>query len=112
VERVIAVGGGANSHLWRQIIADVTGKPVYRTKIMEVAALGAAILAANGVGLYKDTRQAAQHMAQSDPLLVEPHSDRRQYYQRLYKEVYQPLFPALQSSLGRLAEISDENFDK
>lgn len=49
------VGGGANSSLWRQIIADVYGVPVVTTRAgQQAAALGAAALAAVGIGLWSD----------------------------------------------------------
>ena len=50
VERLLAVGGGARSRLWRQIIADVTGRPVYHADAPEASALGAGILAAAATG--------------------------------------------------------------
>ena len=49
--RLIVVGGAAYSDLWMQIIADVTGYPVFTIKENVEAPLGAARLAALGVGL-------------------------------------------------------------
>ncbi len=47
------VGGGANSPLWRQIIADVYHRTVVRTRAgQQAAALGAAAVAAVGTGLW------------------------------------------------------------
>jgi hypothetical protein len=57
------MGGGSRSALWRQIIADVTGKPVYRCASPEASALGAAMLAAAGAGLHPDARTAATAMS-------------------------------------------------
>ncbi len=48
ISRFIAVGGGAHSALWCQILADVTGKPLYQADAPELSALGAGILAAVG----------------------------------------------------------------
>jgi len=50
-------GGGARSPLWTQIIADVFNQPV--RVYSEQPALGAAILAAAGVGMYAGVEQAA-----------------------------------------------------
>ena len=47
-------GGGAKSPLWRQIIADATGKRVAAPRTYETANLGAAALAGLGAGLLKD----------------------------------------------------------
>ena len=50
-EELIVVGGAAHSDLWMQIIADVTGRPVLTIEQDVEAAMGAALLAAYGVGL-------------------------------------------------------------
>lgn len=52
--KLIVVGGAAHSDLWMQIIADVTGYPVYTIEENVEAALGAALLAAVGIGLVDD----------------------------------------------------------
>ena len=44
--RTIAVGGGARSEAYRQIIADATGRPVHTVDAPEGTARGAAIQAA------------------------------------------------------------------
>lgn len=52
IERIDAVGGGAASDAWLQILADVWGVPVRRRSVVEEAnSLGAAITAAVGLGL-------------------------------------------------------------
>jgi sugar (pentulose or hexulose) kinase len=108
VQRYIAIGGGAQSDLWCQIIADITNKPVYRAAAADAAALGAGILAA-AAGCFADVRQAAQEMAHILPQAIEPDASRHDFYNRLFEEVYRPLFPALQPYLERLASLS--NFD-
>jgi xylulokinase len=55
VTRVDAIGGGAASDVWLQILADVWGCPVRRRSIVEEAnSLGAAVTAAVGLGLVGD----------------------------------------------------------
>ncbi|HRH45593.1 MAG TPA: FGGY-family carbohydrate kinase, partial [Pyrinomonadaceae bacterium] len=53
-------GGGAKSPLWRQIQADVYGKPVEIIEADEGAAFGAAILAGVGVGAWKSVDEACE----------------------------------------------------
>ena len=53
-----AMGGSANSLLWTQIKADVTGKKVVVPASDTATTLGAAILAGVGVGFYKDYEEA------------------------------------------------------
>jgi sugar (pentulose or hexulose) kinase len=106
IARYIVTGGGARSDCWCQIIADVTGKPVFRTATTEAAALGAGILAAAASGLYPDARQAAAGMTRLLPNPFEPDPSHNAFYSHLYEDVYRPLFPALQPCLDRLALLS------
>ena len=87
-------------------MADVTGKPLRRAATMEAAALGAGILAAAGAGLFGEVRDAAAAMARVDPQIFEPDSRRHAFYSRQYREVYRQLFPALQSHLQCLANLT------
>ncbi|MBN1876888.1 MAG: xylulose kinase [Anaerolineae bacterium] len=107
VESYLAMGGGARSAHWRQIIADVTGKPVTRAATPEAAALGAAIQAAAGVGLFPDVRTAAAAMSQNEnePPFI-PDTERHEFYTQLYEQVYRHLFPTLQPYLDKLAHLT------
>jgi sugar (pentulose or hexulose) kinase len=102
VSRYIATGGGAQSELWCQIIADVTGKPVFRSATAEASALGAGILAASASGWFPDSRQAAHAMTHILPRPFEPDPSRHAFYTHLFEQVYRPLFPALRPYLDRL----------
>jgi xylulokinase len=53
-------GGGARSPLWRQIQADVYGRPVEVLEAEEGGAFGAALLAATGVGAYPTVAEACE----------------------------------------------------
>jgi xylulokinase len=55
IDAVDAIGGAANSPLLLQIFADVWGVPVTRrTLVDEATAVGAAIVAGVGVGIFDD----------------------------------------------------------
>jgi len=107
VESYVAMGGGAQSERWLQIIADVTGKPVYRAVVTDAAALGAGILAATGVGLFTDVRAAAKAMTRIAPEPFVPDAGRHAFYSQLYAEVYRALFPAVQPYLQRLTALAE-----
>ena len=47
-------GGPARSETWNQIKADVTGLPGGLPAVLETAVMGAADLAATGIGAYAD----------------------------------------------------------
>ncbi|MFN2286560.1 MAG: xylulokinase, partial [Anaerolineae bacterium] len=108
VESYVAMGGGAKSDRWLQIIADVTGKPVYRATVTDAAALGAGILAATGAGLFPDVRAAADAMTRIVPEPFLPDETRHEVYSRLYVDVYQHLFPTLQPYLKRLTALAED----
>jgi sugar (pentulose or hexulose) kinase len=107
IECFIATGGGARNSAWLQIIADITGKPVFRSVNFETAALGAGIPAASAVGLYPNVRDAATAMTRIEQTPVEPDARRSTFYNHLYDQVYRYLFPALQPYLSRLTELSE-----
>ena len=65
LDHIISVGGGANSELWLQMVADATGLPVRVSKSLEASALGAGITAAKGIGWFPDFETAADAMCQS-----------------------------------------------
>lgn len=55
---VRVVGGGARSALWNQIKADVLGLPYVQLNRSEAGALGSAVLAGYGVGVFTDLAEA------------------------------------------------------
>lgn len=101
----VTMGGGSRSRLWCQIIADVTGVPVVRSGSTEATCLGAGILAATGAGWYSDAAAAAQAMTSTGDRFT-PEPGAQALYDRLYREVYQPLFPAVRQMVDRLTELT------
>lgn len=75
-------GGGSRSSVWPQIFADLLGVPVTVARSRETGALGAAIAAGSGVGLFADFAEGAARMTavakrfEPDPAL-KPVYDRR-----------------------------------
>ena len=81
-EPLVLVGGGANSSLWRQIYADVYHSAVVRTRAgQQAAALGAAAVAAVGVGLWKDFGAIDEVSAVTD--MNRPSEDASATYEKL-----------------------------
>jgi len=53
--QMLVVGGGAKSKLWRNILSNVYGMDILKTNIdQDAATLGAAAVAAYGIGIWKD----------------------------------------------------------
>lgn len=87
---IVFAGGAAKSPLWCQILADVLGLPVRIPVVKEATALGAAILAGYGVGLYKSVSETAKKLVQWDKSYT-PDAENHSIYQRIYaqwREVY------------------------
>ncbi len=106
VTQVRASGGGAKSPVWRQIHADVTGHPHVTLSVDEGPALGAALLAAVGMGAYPSVadacRAAIQTVAQTDPDAA-AHKTYEKYY-----GVYRALYPALKEQFAAVSAIAQE----
>ena len=88
-----AMGGSANSLLWTQIKADITGKPIVVPASDTATTLGAAMLAGVGTGFYKDYEEAVK-LTVSETRRHEPNEANRAVYDRTY-ETYLRLYEAL-----------------
>jgi xylulokinase len=84
VGEIRALGGGARSNVWSQIIADVTKRPVITTSHDEDAAcLGAAILAGKAAGIFRELENAVMDMVTIREKF-EPDAKNFQTYDELY----------------------------
>ncbi len=80
--------GGSKSLVWKQILADVLGVPLYPVLDHPGAALGAALAAAVGAGLLADWADASPTLARSvrgrpvepDPALADRYAEAYQIY--------------------------------
>ncbi len=101
LREMLACGGGGTSPLWRQMLADTYNCPVKTVKSKEGPALGVAILAGVGVGLYPSVQEACQAMIQLNPA-QEPIPENVPQYEAFY-QVYKSLYPALKENYKLLA---------
>jgi xylulokinase len=108
IEQVRASGGGAQSRLWRQILADVFDTEIAVVNVTEGAAYGAALLAGVGAGVYGSVVEACERTiqvterAQPGPAAA-VYAD---YYPR-----YQALYPALASEFQTITEVVARHLD-
>lgn len=86
VEEVPLCGGASRSRLWPSILADILGRTIRIPVVKETAALGAAICAAVGTGLYGDLCEASRNMVTWESLHY-PTSDER--IRQVYREKYE-----------------------
>lgn len=99
-----ALGGGARSPLWKEIIASATGLVLEEINIDEGPALGAAILAGVGAGVYDNIQEASDSIIKVERS-VEPNPKWQEVYTELH-QVYKELYPALKGSFSRLAQFA------
>ena len=97
-------GGGARSPFWRQLLADVLGRPIVRTVADEGPAYGAALLAGVAGGVFRNVdeacgvvRLAAEH--------CEPDAGRARLYDDYYS-AYMRLYPATRRSMHELSGLA------
>ncbi len=106
IERYIAVGGGAASDLWLQILADAANRPVTRSRTVEASSLGAAMAAAAGAGWHGSIAEAAAAMAGETVRTFEPDPRRVERYAEL-KALFTDLWPTLAAWNRRLADFTE-----
>jgi sugar (pentulose or hexulose) kinase len=90
---VRVTGGSARSETWMQIQANILRTPVIRTQMEEATAVGVAILAFKGIGVFKSVTQAAEEMIKTLPPLT-PTKETHEIYQKGYAK-FQELYSAI-----------------
>jgi len=101
---MLATGGGGKSPLWRQMLADNYNCPVVTEQAGEGPALGVAILAGVGTGLYESVPAACKKLLrfnEAQQPIAENVAAYTPYY-KLYKEVY----TALKGQFATLAHLN------
>ena len=83
------IGGGADSAIWPQILADVTGKRFEILDRTDTALWGACLLAGKGIGYFKDIGERAGKTV-SIRTVVEPQQDNHENYKK-FIEFYEKL---------------------
>lgn len=94
VERIVASGGATQHPLWLQLQADVLKRPIHQTRTVEAAAVGAALLAGVGAGIYPDALTACQRTVKKRDEIIHPIPKNVARYERAYRTFGQ-LYPAL-----------------
>ncbi len=103
VSDMMACGGGGSSPLWRQMLADLYACPVKTAASKEGPALGVAILAMVGAGIYESVPDACAAIVGTDRVQqpIEENIPVYEKYYRLYTEIY----PAVKAQMAELASL-------
>jgi autoinducer 2 (AI-2) kinase len=102
-QKIVFAGGAAKSALWPQILADVLGIPVDVPVVKEATALGAAIMAGKGIGLYASVKDAARSLVKIEKTFS-PNKENREVYDKAYN--------AWRTAYAPLLKLSDERVTK
>ncbi len=96
--KLIVCGGGSNSDLFMQIVADVFGVPASRNVVNGAAGLGAAISAAVATGTFRDFPDAVEHMVHQRDSFA-PDTENHEVYTRINEGAYRSLTTMLEPTL-------------
>ncbi|HUV52939.1 MAG TPA: FGGY-family carbohydrate kinase, partial [Dehalococcoidia bacterium] len=99
-------GGGSKSDEIMQITADVFGLPTRRMHTGNLSALGAAIDATIALKIHNSFPQAVDNMVRVKDTFT-PKDENARIYDRLFKEVYVKMYPALSPLHRKIAEITN-----
>lgn len=88
-------GGGSQGPLWRAILASVLGVSLRTLQGREHTALGAAMLAGIGTGVFDNTAQAVKRCVRYGAFDI-PYADEQAVYNTQFDR-FQALYPALRS---------------
>jgi len=95
------IGGGSNSKIWKQIIADVCNISLAGLSVPadDAGSLGIAAAAGTGVGLFKDVAEGVRCITETDVIApIEPEKYSANY------EVFSALYPVTKRLMHKLAD--------
>lgn len=101
---LVLSGGGSRSLLWCQIVADVTGREVRRSRELDTAVVGAATLAASAL-TGDNPWDLGATLAQEDVVLVPDPTTLHDDLHAVYRDTYEALRPVHH----RLREIRNQS---
>jgi xylulokinase len=102
IDEIVALGGGARSPLWRQMLADIFANEIVTVTVTEGAPYGAALLAGVGAGVYESVEAAGTAVVRVEGRTA-PSADSAVYAD--YYPRYRALYPALAPEFGAIAEV-------
>ena len=103
VSDMMACGGGGSSPLWRSMLADLYNCPVKTASSKEGPALGVALLASVGAGIYSSVPEACAAVVKTDKI-QQPNEENVPEYEKYY-QLYREIYPALKSEFAKLAKM-------
>jgi len=103
INDMYACGGGGSSPLWRQMLADTFNCPVKTVASKEGPALGVAILAGVGTGVFSSVQEGCDKLIKTNPAQM-PIAENVPKYEKVY-QLYRKIYPALKETYKELAKL-------
>ncbi|MBO6141645.1 MAG: xylulokinase [Ruminococcus sp.] len=103
VSDMMACGGGGSSPLWRSMLADLYNCPVKTASSKEGPALGVALLASVGAGIYSSVPEACKAVVAVDKT-QQPDPAKVPEYEKFYR-LYTEIYPALKEQFRKLGTL-------
>jgi xylulokinase len=103
IREVRSSGGGARSRVWRQIQADITGYNHVTIDVDEGPALGVALLAGVGTGIYGSVAEACHatiRVSEETAVCTPNHVAYKQFH-----KIYQSLYAHLKDDFAAVAQL-------
>jgi xylulokinase len=93
IKEIRAIGGGAKSRIWQQILADILGEKINLLNAEEGPAFGAALIAGVGIGVYSSFAEAVNRIIKVKKTILPGIQNTERYNQnyQLYKKLYYSL---------------------
>ena len=107
IETIVIAGGATRSRFWLQMHADVTNCEVIVTECPDAPALGCAILASVGVGIYQNAEEACGRMVKRLET-IKPNKKSTTEYEKVYEKAYSKLY-GLCKTLRKEREEEEED---
>ena len=107
IHEIVFAGGASRGKLWCQTLSDVTGCKIKIPKVTEATALGAAMSAGVGVGIYKNLQLAAKQLVVWDREYIPNLENKKQYdkikikWQKVYKKQLELVDQGLTTSMWK-----------
>ncbi len=100
VGEMYAMGGAANSLVWTQLKADITGKKILIPATDTATTLGASILAGIGTGVYKSYQEAVD----KNVAIVREHTPNPELHDVYMKNyaIYRELYENLKDTMKKI----------
>lgn len=104
--KIISVGGGSKNPHWLQMQADIFATPIYTLKADEGPGMGAAMIAAVGLGWF-DSMTSCNEVFVQYGKVIQPIVENVEKYQLMYAE-YRKVYDATKEITHRLIDLENE----